>query len=364
MDKKVVIIAFLGDIKYDARCLNMAETLNKSNYKVYVLCEQKIDDEDNYSFEVCSINTKKNSGMQRYWNYHCMLQRISQKINPDIFIAGDLFSLAVCAKQKNKCMKIFDSRELYSKLASLVNKPIAQYFWCKYEKLFYKKMDKIIVTAKSDKNYLINRYGKKSIETIYNFPQTPKTIVKLNLRQHFKLPIETKIFIYQGAIQRGRGIDEMIKLLTKFVKCVAIIIGQGCYTRQLKQYSKKLNVNNRVYFLGLIPYNELISITKQANLGFSLIQPISQSYKNALPNKLFEYGLAGIPTISSNFVELKKYTIDYNLGKTVNPSNFNEQIKVVQELLTWKNNKQIKKTVIKNFSWEAQTDKFLKLFEI
>ena len=107
-------------------------------------------------------------------------------------------------------------------------------------------------------------------------------------------------------------VDEMIKLLTHFTECVALIVGEGEYKCRLEQFANVLNVNDRTFFLGAIPYNELLSITKQADIGFSLIQPISQSYEQALPNKLFEYGLAGLPTISSDFPELKKYTIDFN----------------------------------------------------
>ena len=362
-NKKLIIIAFLGNIKYDARCLNMAETLCKTNFDVIVLDEQSNDHYISKSFKIQHINTKFKKGIKRYWNYHCIAQQISKDFNPDIFITADLFALAVCAKQNKKCVKIFDSRELYSKLAALVNKPLAQFFWSLYEKIFYKSMDRIIVTAESDKMYLINRYGGKEIEMIYNFPQIPNSNSNMDIRKRFNITSNTKIFIYQGAIQAGRGIDVMIKLLTKFPQCVAFIVGEGDYKIQLEQYAIELKVNDRIFFIGAIPYKELLSITEQADLGFSLIQPISQSYEQALPNKLFEYGLAGIPTIASDFPELKQYTIDFNLGLVVNPTDFEAQIKTVNELLTWDNKEELSNTVKQNFTWESQTNKFLSLME-
>lgn len=360
---KQIIIAFLGNIKYDARCLNMAETLFNADFNVIVLDEQSNDNYKSNSFKIQHIDTKIKHGLKRYWNYHCRVQKLAKELNPDIFISADLFALAVCAKQKKECVKIFDSRELYSKLAALVNKPIAQFFWSIYEKIFYKNMDRIIVTAESDKNYLINRFGEKKIEIIYNFPKIPNSYSNINIRKQFNIASNIKIFIYQGAIQPGRGIDEMIKLLSKFPQCVAIIVGEGDYKIQLEQSSIELKVNDRTFFTGAIPYNELLSITKQADIGFSLIQPISQSYEQALPNKLFEYGLAGIPTIASNFPEIKKYTIDFNLGLVVIPTDFDTQIKTINKLLTWENREKLKETVRQNFTWESQSNKFLTLME-
>ena len=75
--------------------------------------------------------------------------------------------------------------------------------------------------------------------------------------------------------------------------------------RQIIKLINRLNVSNRVFFTGNIAYKKLLSVSKQADIGFSLIQPLSKSYKQALPNKLFEYGLAGIPTIASDFTEIK-----------------------------------------------------------
>ena len=156
----------------------------------------------------------------------------------------------------------------------------------------------------------------------------------------------------------------MINLLTHFKECVAVIVGEGEYRPLLEKFANKLKVTKRIFFIGSIPYNELLSITSQTDIGFSIIQPISQSYIQALPNKLFEYGLAGIPTISSNLPELKKYTENYNLGLAVNPTDFNSHISAVSTLLLWKKSGEIKKIVENNFTWESQSHTFLRLIGI
>ena len=123
-----------------------------------------------------------------------------------------------------------------------------------------------------------------------------------------------------------------------------------------------MNLADRVFFTGNIPYTELISLSKQANIGFSLIQPLSESYKQALPNKVFEYGLAGIPTIGSDFTEMKNYINKFKLGIAVSPNNKKDHIDAVKKLLKWDDSNRLMRTVKDNLTWESQESKFMKLF--
>ena len=362
---KKVIIAFLGNVKYDARCINISNTLFNYGYKVIIVDE--LDGENNIlehdRFKIIHIDTKTKTGITRYWKYHFNVQKIARYEKPDIFISADLFSLAVCSYQNKHCIKIFDSREIYSKLASLVGKPIKQFFWFLYEKKYYKKMDKVLVTAEKDKDFLISQYGYKDIEIIFNFPAIQTNKCKINLRDKFKITENNKIFIYQGVVQEGRGIEEMINLLTYFKDCVACIVGDGEYKSEIINLVQKLKITNRVFFTGKIPYTELLSLTKQADIGFSLIQPLSESYKQALPNKLFEYGLAGIPTIGSDFIEMKIYIKKFKLGIAVPSSSVREHINAVQKLLMWDDSNRLINTVKDNLTWESQESKFIKIFD-
>ena len=363
MDKSI-IIAFLGNAKYDARCLNMAYSLANNNFKVVLIDELSNKGNLNSSqFESYHVDTIQKTGIKRYWNYHCRVQGITRRVNPDIFISADLFSLAICSKLTSSSLKIFDCRELYTNLASLVNQPLKQFFWSLYERIYYKNMDKVLVTANSDKAFLLSKYGNKDIQIIYNFPKSSQMTHHINIKEKYDISENMKIFIYQGAIQVGRGIDEMISLLKDFKDCVALIVGEGKYKSDLEKLSRELKVENRVIYTGVIPYIELLNITKQADIGFSLIQPISKSYMQALPNKLFEYGLAGVPTIASNFPEMKKYIEQYNLGIVVNPINSENQIEAVKSLLNWSDRNQLIQTVSNNFTWEAQEINFLALMK-
>ena len=112
-------------------------------------------------------------------------------------------------------------------------------FWEKFEKINYKYVDKVIVTAQKDRDYLISRYGNKNINIIFNYPNISIKDSSLDLRQKYSISEHKKIFLYQGAIQAGRGIEEMIKLLLYFEDSVACIAGEGLFKREIIKISIK-----------------------------------------------------------------------------------------------------------------------------
>ena len=104
----------------------------------------------------------------------------------------------------------------------------------------------------------------------------------------------------------------------------------------------------------------LLEITSSADIGLALIKPLSISYKYALPNKLFEYAIAGIPCLASNLPNMIYYINRFNLGKTVSPYNVTEQIKAINKLYN-KNLNTLNNSKITCLSWKAQEELFFQL---
>ena len=177
------------------------------------------------------------------------------------------------------------------------------------------------------------------------------------------MPQEKIIFLYQGVLHEGRGIKQMIQLLLHFKNAHAVIIGKGCYKNELKNYTQTRGLANRTHFYGAVSYLELLELSADANIGFSLIKPISKSYEQALPNKLFEYALAGIPVIASKLPEMEKIINKYQIGYTVEYDDLEAQIQVIKKILDENNRTEIQQIAEQNLVWESQEDLFLKILE-
>ena len=125
-----------------------------------------------------------------------------------------------------------------------------------------------------------------------------------------------------------------------------------------------MNLEKRIHFLGRVPYIKMLELTMCANVGFSLIRPISQSYKQALPNKIFEYALANVPVIASNLPEMESFIKKYDLGFTVPYNDRRKQKWAVNKLIYDAKKKNIKETAEKNLVWEKQKGEVMKALKI
>ena len=314
---KSVALVFLGDYYYDARCINMADFFINNGYSVYIY--NVSSSSKNYrGHSVININLGSFTlGFIKYFIFFNRARKELFKRNFDIIIASDLYSLPA-AIMNSKSKIIYDSREIYSHLGSLSKKPIKQKFWQILESFCIKKVSLVLVNAKTDEQFLKIRYPFIFTKLIYNFPslklQPPKNKI---LYETFNIPEKFDIFLYQGVLLNGRGINLMIETLLTFENAHVVLIGIGPFRENAEKFAKKINVYDRVHFLGKVPYRELLSYTASATIGFSLIEPISLSYKNALPNKIFEYALSGIPTIATDLHEIKHFFEKYDLGVLV-----------------------------------------------
>ncbi len=310
MDKrKNIILLFLGDFFYDARCVNMALSIIKSkkfNLSIFS-CSNPFKTKKYSNNELEGAVDKirfyqfKDSikGPLRYWLYHKQIKRILKHNKYDIIVAADLFSLSGACSQKTNI--IFDSREIYSELEAHVNKPIHRLFWSFYENFYLKKVSSIITTADSDQLYLQRKYSKYKhlrFYKIYNFPINPKKTVFS--KKKVSPTNKTVHVLYQGVLQKGRGIGLLLSLVSKTGNVRATIIGDGPEKTRYLQKIIKNKIQKRVSMLGKIPYVDLFKHTVTADIGWLIIKDSCISNLLALHNKLFEFSLAGVPIVASN----------------------------------------------------------------
>ena len=112
-----------------------------------------------------------------------------------------------------------------------------------------------------------------------------------------------------------------------------------------------------------VPDNDLLQYTASADIGWLVINKESISNKFALPNKLFEYMLMGIPVISSNIKNIVDIMDKHNLGIVVNNELDALDCKQALSALVAMNLNSITLHEIakKHFIWEKQKETFLNI---
>ena len=326
------------EVKSDARTLNLVRTYAKHGKSVAIVAP--IQSEDISELQELGVDVfpmamhPQKSRFIMKWFRFSFAARKYRKIKAKVYWANDFYSLYVAWKfHKSNGGKLFyDSREIYSALGPLADFPAKQAVITAIERRLVSDVDKIIVSGIMDEEYLRGHFtSHNDYALIMNLPPyRPKTESNL-IRKELGISASTKIIIYQGVILKGRGILPVFRALQSLENCVFVIFGSGPRENEFRALAKSLNVDDRVYFFGKVPYNELHNYTSSADLGVSFIEPITLSYRLALPNKLFEYCMARIPVLASDLPAIREIFNEFPVGELVpvgaTPQEFVQAIK-------------------------------------
>ena len=125
--------------------------------------------------------------------------------------------------------------------------------------------------------------------------------------------------LYQGAVNIGRGIHEMIDMLQFLPDCRLVVAGDGDLLEEMKTYAATLPWHDRVVFLGRVQPDRLRALTAQATLGLCLLEDLGLNYRYSLPNRIADFAQAGVPILATNFPEIARILSQYGTGNLTEP---------------------------------------------
>ena len=355
MKYDICVVSF-SDIRFDGRTKNLIDALINLEKKVIVFSITPINIFDERITHITIKTSLTNRVLFRWISFYGKVKKHLKNIDYEIYWASDLYSLL---NGTNKV--VYDSREIYSALASLHNSYFKQKILTAIEKRHIKKINFLITSGTRDSIYIKNKYKLNiPIYEIYNYPPYQEHINTNTIRQQLNISEHKIILLYQGVVLQGRGLRHIIDAIKEQQQYILVILGDGGYQQILKDYVESLNMKERVYFVGNIEYKELHIWTCSADIGLCNIEPISYSYQLALPNKLFEYILAELPILSTDLPALRDviYKNENHIGKIISvDNNPNEIATALNDLVS--NRDYYKKNIqdIKhNYSYQKQYD--------
>lgn len=328
MKNKKIIVSVSNDLSNDQRVHRICNTLLQNGYDVLLL-GRKLNNScniENRGYECKRLKILFNKGFLFYAALNIRFFFFFLFNKTDFFLSNDLDTLlcnVLAAKIKRKKL-LYDSHELFTEVPELQNKKIKKHIWQIIEKNTIKYPTQTYTVCSSIANYYNNLYGI-NMEVIRNLPLKKDNFTSYNLRSN--------ILIYQGALNKDRGIELLIEAMQYISNYKLYIAGRGDIEHNLKQLTNKLNLSNQIIFTGHINFSQLHELTSSAKLGFSIEQGTSLNYQYALPNKLFDYIQAGTPTVCSDLPEMSKIIKEYKVGITTDITDIKSFAKFINTLL-------------------------------
>lgn len=261
-----------------------------------------------------------------------------------------------------KSKLIYDPHELETEANGLSG--IRKQFSKLLEKLLISHSDSVIVVSNSIAKWYKSEYSLEQVHVVKNVPYNQDIESKYSnvLKDKFGIKGDEILFIYQGGLSKGRGIQIILDAFTEVNRRRHIVfMGRGPLEEVITEYEN--NFSN-IHFHVAVKPQEVLRYTSSADIGVSLIENTCLSYYYSLPNKVFEYLLSGLPMIVSEFPEMGKFVDENNCGwkVRVNPRALIKLIESIshEDIFEKKNN------VLKckdNFGWHKEEEALLRVYK-
>ncbi|WP_414055997.1 glycosyltransferase [Macrococcus equi] len=288
------------------------------------------------------------------------------KDNSDIYHSNDLNTLPqgiICSKFRLKPKKlVYDSHEVQTSRTGYNPKTIKL-----FESFMIKFVDEMIVENHTRAKKNEELYGFYP-NTLYNYSELYDIEEKPDVDLHAELgvPKDEKILLYQGGLQKGRGLELLIEMMPQVKEGTLVFLGAGKLEKKLKEMAANSPVSDRIKFVEKVHFKALPSYTKQAYLGFQVLQNICFNHYSASSNKLFEYIMAHVPVVSCNFPEVKA-VVEQGVGISVDSHDVNQIAHAVNTLVTdEKLRSQYSekcKEIKKIYNWDNEQKKLLEVYK-
>jgi glycosyltransferase involved in cell wall biosynthesis len=246
------------------------------------------------------------------------------QLKPRVIHAHSLPALPVSALIAWFCRVplIYDAHELETEQDG--SRGLRKWLARRIEKVFIQQASSVLVVSQSIADWYSRHYDVHRLLVLRNIPDLqPTTLHKTegtSLRVMLGVEPGAILFLYQGSLAPGRGIERLLRVFAKpdNARKHIVFMGYGALERLIRDYASRAP---NIHFQQAVSPDKLLHYTSGADIGVCLIENTCLSYYFSLPNRLFEYFAAGLPVVINNFPEQRRIVEEFKCGWIVDETD-------------------------------------------
>ena len=353
----------VNDLNYDQRMQRICSALARHGYHVTLIGRTFPESKPlkERIFQQKRFDYKIQKGKLFYLIHNWKLLMDYLRNDYDIFLANDLDTMMaawVASKIKRKPL-VYDAHEYFPELPEIIERPLVKWTWQLVEKLTVPNLKYAYTINHSYKKIFKDKYNK-DFEIVRNATVADDDFVAETI------PKNEKFILYQGAVNVGRGLEEMIQAMP-FLDCKLVVCGKGDVFDDCVKLSKELNVSHKIEFKGFVEPEELIKITRKASLGFTFFINQGQSYYYSLANRFFDYFHNGVPQLCVNYPEYKAINDEFEIAVLLDDLQVDSIVEAAKKVLEDEEfYQQLRTNCLKarnKINWQNEEKKLLALYD-
>jgi glycosyltransferase involved in cell wall biosynthesis len=336
-------------------------------------------------FQLKSVSRLDKNKMTKYLFFHPLnIFKIVYeviKIRPHMVIAHNSIAglAASLAKKITGCLVVLDMTDLlfeylpsYHEIAWLHS---FQEIGERIENKVIREADKIITISNTMKKILILRGAKEeNINVVYDGVRTDFFKLRKNeamvLRRKYAAEAE-HVVMFHGVIdpqdQPDIIVDAAKIVLEDHPKTMFWLIGDGAAIPNLREKTRKANIENHFFFSGWVPFEDMPNYISACDVGL-VILPDTLSARIRVTLKGFEYWACEKPIVVSKLPALKEIIEEERTGlfyKPGNPEDLAKKIQIIlaDKLLSKRMGREGRRLVEKEYDWSKLAQEFVTICE-
>jgi glycosyltransferase involved in cell wall biosynthesis len=317
-----VVFALVGDVRASSRALRQLRALGDLGLRVDALTfgPEPVPGEVADGVRLHVLPRPSGRGPLFFWQAHRLFLREALARPASVYHASDLYVLPAlaAAARRHDTRLLLDARELYPHVDATAGKPWARWAWSAVEHRYLPRTDAVLTVNDSIADRMAETYGIARPIVTHNVPARQTVERSDALRERLGIPASQRIVLYQGLVRAGRGLERLVDAMRAVPDAALVVIGDGPTKADLQRLAADA-LPGRAHFLPHTPPDDLLRLTASADLGVHVPEPITESIRLALPNKLFEYLMVGLPVVVADIPEMRRVVNGFDVGLVVDP---------------------------------------------
>jgi glycosyltransferase involved in cell wall biosynthesis len=294
------------------------------------------------------------------WQAYRRALGLSREVHLDVIHCHDLDTLPVGVRLKHKLGSplVYDAHEIYGYMIAGAVPGWMAGILLRLEKRLVSRVDRIITISEGRKRYL-DGITDKPISIIMNCKPLQST--------EYEAPDSRGDFtiLYIGVLYEERAIPMLIRAAKDLpeVRCLIGGIGDPAYVEAIKEQCSR---TSNVAFLGKIPLDEVIPMTKKADCVFWMLASENINNITGLGNKQFEAMVCGRPIICTKGTYSGEFTEREEIGLAVQ----HNKVALRQAIIKLRDDPALRerlgrnalKAAVTKYNWGNEEAKLLELY--